>query len=174
MHFFLTGARQAGKSTAIAKALAGTGIVPGGFVTVFARDAEPRTLLLLPPDAPRTFDACRVVARFADGRMRADADRFDSLGTECLRNAERAPLILMDECGFLESDALRFRRAVLSALDGEVPVLGVVREGAGGWTERIRAHPKVMLRTLTPENRDEIADSVLQWLKREVLHENDG
>ena len=35
----------------------------------------------------------------------------------------------MDELGFLEADAVEFRRAVLDTLDGERPVLGVIRKG---------------------------------------------
>ena len=61
-------------------------------------------------------------------------------------------LILMDELGFLEADAPRFRASVLSVLTGPKPVLGVVRQGLGAW----RDAPLGEIWTVSESNRDAV------------------
>ena len=78
--------------------------------------------------------------------------RFDALGTACLTGTPT--LWVMDECGRLERDALAFQQAILEKLEGDTPVLGVVREGFPGWTKTIADHPNVELITVTEDNRD--------------------
>lgn len=57
----------------------------------------------------------------------------------------------------MERDAFVFQQAAMEALDGNVPILGVVKKIIGpGWTDQIRKHPKVQLFTVTEENRDEL------------------
>jgi nucleoside-triphosphatase len=74
----------------------------------------------------------------------------------------------MDECGGLEREARAFQNEVLDALEGDIPVLGVVKAGLTGWTDEIRGHPKVRLLTVDRSNRDMmpllIADSIRQML----------
>ncbi len=79
------------------------------------------------------------------------------MGADLLRRARQEDrLILMDECGYLERGALLFQDEVIRCLDSDTPVLGVVRLREGGWTERIRNHPRVKLLTVTEENRDNL------------------
>ena len=49
-----------------------------------------------------------------------------------------------------------FRARVLELLDGDTPILGVMRQGAMGWLEDIRNHPKVQLITVTEQNRNDL------------------
>ena len=62
----------------------------------------------------------------------------------------------MDECGFLERDALQFQREILSALDGGTPILGVIKLANIAWTKQIRNHPNVKIITVDRENRDDL------------------
>ncbi|BDF71697.1 hypothetical protein CE91St41_10760 [Oscillospiraceae bacterium] len=164
-HVFLTGAVQMGKSTVVDRVLARTALVPGGFCTAFGPDrASPERLLYLYPAAgPCRPEEGRVVARFTAGVPRPMPERFDRLGCAALE-APGAQVLVMDECGRLEREALAFRAAVLALLDGDVPVLGVVREGLPGWTAAIAAHPAVRLVTVTKENRDSLPERLSLWL----------
>ena len=65
------------------------------------------------------------------------------------------------------TDALAFQRAVLEKLEGDTPVLGVVREGFPGWTKAIVTHPNVELITVTEDKRDALPALLLARLRAE-------
>ena len=66
-------------------------------------------------------------------------------------------VILMDELGFLEQDAAGFRRQVLRCLDGNSPVLAVIKHKTHiPFLQEIRTHPRVQLYQVTAENRDDL------------------
>lgn len=156
-HVFLTGALQVGKSTALRRALAMLPGQAGGFQTYFTtpREQPDRVLYMADICMAQTADDAQAIVRFGPGRPLVDVDKFDRLGVACLAKArQNADIIVMDECGRLERDALGFQQAVLDALDGATPVLGVVRHDAGGWTEAIRSHPQVQVIEVTEMNRD--------------------
>ena len=98
--------------------------------------------------------------------------RFDALGASFLRAAQAHPegLILMDECGRFEREAYAFQREIARCLDGDIPVLGVVRQGVLGWTELIRSHPRVTLLTVTAENRDAMPHTIAALSAKGASH----
>lgn len=157
-HIFLTGQIQNGKSTAIQKTLRLLNRRHGGFRTYFSADRDDPNRCLYIGDAaqPYMYDEGRVVARFSPASPpRILSERFDTLGVQYIEEAiQNTRLILMDECGNLENRATRFQRAVLNALDGNIPVLGVVKLSATGWVDEIRRHPDVVLITVDERNRD--------------------
>ena len=167
-HIFLTGAVQCGKSTVVTRVLEAWNGGVGGFRTGFGPDrACPERLLYLWSAAePPRYDQAHAVVRFFDGcAPEAIPGRFDALGTACLAGAPA--LWVMDECGRLERDALAFQRAVLEKLEGDTPVLGVVREGFPGWTKAIVTHPNVELITVTEDKRDALPALLLARLRAE-------
>ena len=157
MTIFLTGDRGVGKSTALRRALKGCGMGIGVFMTDFGdtRYEENKTLWLLPWGQTPDFSRGEVCAVLGPGGRQVFPEVFDRLGAELLRRAEEDPacgLILMDELGFLEAEAGAFRAAVLDALTGPKPVLGVVRQGLGVWG----GAPLGEVWTVTEENRDAV------------------
>ncbi|MDL2317796.1 nucleoside-triphosphatase [Eubacteriales bacterium OttesenSCG-928-A19] len=170
MHIFLTGPLQSGKSTLI-RHVQSECPGAGGFYTYFPPENRwnpDKKLYLCKPDENFPIDEGRVVVTFHAGCPTVRTERFDALGAQFLSASHRqgCPLILMDECGRLEQDALRFQKEVLDTLDGDIPVLGVVRHDAGGWTDRVRAHPKVRVLTVSLENRDSLRAYLLKWVRR--------
>jgi nucleoside-triphosphatase len=158
LKIFLTGEIQVGKSTIIAKTLDLLQIKPGGFRTYFGPDRKsPDRLLYMNSAAvPPIYHSENAVARFAQGRQpQALPEKFDSLGGELIRSARKnSKLIVMDELGSLEQIARVFQKEVLNSLNGNIPVLGVLKLNSRGWTEKIRKHPQVELFYVTEENRD--------------------
>ncbi len=157
MKIFLTGGRGVGKSTALRRALAGCGLRIGGFMTDFGktRYEENKSLWLLPWSETPDFSAGVLCARMGPGGRQVFPEAFDGAGSELLRAAAGDPacdLILMDELGFLEADAPRFRASVLSVLTGPKPVLGVVRQGLCAW----RDAPLGEIWTVSESNRDAV------------------
>lgn len=159
-HIFLTGDIQIGKSTVIQKALSMMPIEYGGFHTCFGGDrhSPERCLYIGRAGSPFFFDEAHVVAQLSNiAPPKVFPERFDNFGEQYIREAaERSSLMIMDECGNLENHALRFQHAVLDALDGKIPVLGVVKLSATGWVDKIRSHPQVEIITVDKQNRDDL------------------
>ena len=156
---FLTGARGVGKSTCIDRVLGGIACPVGGFRTRFASDN--RSLLLLSDVSDR--DA-RIAAHFTGEGKIPVPETFNGYGVSLLSSIPAPGLLLMDELGFLERDALAFRCAVLDALDADTPVLGVIRQGALGWLDALRRHERVEVVTVTEENRDTLPGEIRKRL----------
>lgn len=150
MNVFLTGALQSGKSTAIGRYLAQRGVAPGGFRTRWDRRAG-RLDLFLPGGSPPLTAAVMT----PHGPLPRPA-AFDA-AARALSAAPPAPLLLMDELGYLEACSPLFQSTVFRLLDGPAPVLGVLRpHPRSPFWDPISRRPDVRLVALTPDNREEI------------------
>ena len=175
MHVFLTGEIRVGKSTLIRRWLeAHPGLRLGGFRTVWrkAKGAEDNSFHIIPAgrEVPLT-EANRTGLRrgvFPDREAADFPEVFDTLGVELLSNAEDCDLLIMDEIGVSEERAKLFQQAVLRCLDGDVPVLGVVKDKPGTLTDAVRRHPKTALLTVTPDDREEVMGRLIALLEREA------
>lgn len=172
MKIFLTGEIQVGKSTIIAKTLKLLQITPGGFRTYFGLDrGSPDRLLYMNSAAELPiYKKKNAVVKFAKGKPPLVlTEKFDVFGGELIRQARaNSKLILMDECGNFERDALAFQKEILDSLDSNIPVLGVIKLDSHGWTDKIRIHPKVKLLTITKENRDALPQILAAQLAHTV------
>lgn len=146
-HLFLTGEKGVGKSTLIDHLLAGC--TPCGFRTCRVEGvlSRPSVHLLTVPDTTPTADNLL----FYCGAY--SPERFDTLGVAALENRS-GDVLLMDELGPAESGAEKFTAAVLAALDGELPILGVLQQADTPFLRAVARHPRVRLVTVTPQNRD--------------------
>ena len=141
-HIFLTGEKGVGKSTLINALLWGKEKI-GGFRTVKSGGA---VYLLCPGEkicAENRLFCCNTDA---------DPERFNALGCSALSGDFAC--IVMDELGPHEENAAAFQSAVFRALDGEIPVIGVLQKADSAFLRRVAAHPKVRLIEITGENRD--------------------
>lgn len=152
-HLFLTGEKHIGKSTIINKLLADSHLMLGGFRTV-RTDSVLRDRfsvhMLRPGECPTKENLL-----FVCGVPSADTvARFDTLCCAALAQSSGAELLLMDELGPNEAKALHFQQAVLSALDGDIPILGVLQRADSPFLKQIAAHEAVTVVEVTLENRD--------------------
>lgn len=155
------------KSRAIRRVAEALGRPCYGFRTQFlTRERGASSLYMAAPQAGGVFDEAHMVGELRDGKMRGLTERFDTLGAELLRQTRTHPegLILMDECGHLEKNALAFQREILSCLEGPIPVLGVLRKDQT-WHQFIKAHPRVRVLTMTEENRTALDEEILRLLR---------
>jgi nucleoside-triphosphatase len=159
-HVFLPGEIQIGKSTALRHFLERSAADADGFLTFFdARHGDERTLFLGALDCGRVVEK-RAIARMTTRGAQVFTDVFEGFGADVLARAGRRGLIVMDELGNLEEGAERFRREVFALLDGDKPVVGVVKKRASPFLDAVRAHPNIILLTVTKENREEIPDAL--------------
>ena len=152
-HLFLTGEIQVGKSTLLRRFLAEKKQRIAGFRTVWS-DGERRTLHLLPCDGGVGCEEPGVAAPLS-GNLVPRPVFFARRGAVLL--GQPWDLLMMDELGFLESTAPAFRSAVLAALDGSIPVVGVIQPRHTEFLDAVRAHEGVHIVTVTVENRDTLS-----------------
>lgn len=174
-HFFLTGEVGIGKSTVLNKTLSKLQVGYGGFKTYFGADrASPDKKLYIGEAArPPECSELNTAAHFSSGKpVKPVLDAFNVLGAGFIKRArEHAQVIVMDECGGIEKDAEAFKKEILDTLDGDKPVLGVLKLRAGGWTEKIKNHPKVNIITVNEANRDGLPE-LLHGLLVKILAVN--
>ena len=169
MHIFLQGPKRVGKSTVIRKALdilmADAPLRLGGFFTWNGGKGDPHVYMRPARDGGR--DEKYRIASYdpSVGRVSADTAAFETEGVRILGARPGAGLIMMDELGFLESDAPAFIQAVLDVLGEDIPVLGVLRLGDVAWHKEIKRNPLVTLYDVDERNRDDLPRKLALALK---------
>lgn len=155
-HLFLTGPKGVGKSTLIHGLLTEERGPLGGFFTVKHEGG----VYLLPAAQERTFTPENLLFRCGHG---GDPARFDDLGCAALADTVGCRLLVMDELGPHEAEARQFQAAVFRALDGGIPILGVLQQADSEFLQRIAHHPRVTVLTVSVENRDALAAELRRW-----------
>lgn len=172
MHIFLTGEIQIGKTTIIEKTIALLNVDYGGFKTYFGpdRNLPNRLLYMNSVTEPKNYSEEYGIVRFSeDSKPQVIGNRFDTFGVGLINQAiVNKELIIMDECGRLEKDSLEFQNRVLTALEGDIPILGVIKLDSNGWVDQIRNHLSVKLITVTKENRDELPKILQEKLTKYI------
>lgn len=160
MHIFLTGEIQIGKTSIIKKTLELLDKDYGGFKTYFGpdRNLSNRLLYMNSASEPNIYEDEYGIVRFSvDSNPQVINNGFDTFGAELIKKAmNNKKLIIMDECGKLEKDSPKFQNQVLTALEGNIPILGVIKLDSSGWVDQIRNHQKVELIWVTKENRNSL------------------
>ena len=165
-HVVLTGEIGAGKSTALQAVLGRLGVCAQGLETYCpqARGVLPKELYMRPFGSD---ERGRLIAILPDGDKRGVTPLFDTYGAALLRAAKEsdAALIVIDECGRLEREALSYHTALRECLDGEKPMLIVLRKLKAEWADFIRRHPAAALLEVTEENRADMPQAALDVLR---------
>ncbi len=159
MHIFLTGEIQCGKSTLIRRVAA---LLPQkkieGCLTFSLLRQDGLSSVHIGPwggALPLAEDPASMVGlRFGKGRYQAYPAVFEQRGVAILKSLGQGELIILDELGGMENEAPLFRQAVLSLLDGPVPVLGVIKPRSLPLPDAVRAHPRVEVLPVDVHNRE--------------------
>lgn len=171
-HLLICGDVGVGKSTLIRRLLAHSRRPPYGFITkripitgedgLFPVYIHPASQ----SESARTYGPENKVGACDRAHSVRYPGVFEHLGVKLLQ-APPEGLLLMDELGFLESQAEAFCAGVLQALDGDIPVLAAVKSRDSAFLRQVRAHPRGMLYMITAENRDalyfQLLPQILRW-----------
>ena len=148
-HIALLGEKGAGKSTLISRFAKGN---VGGFRTyLLSEERGIRTFAM----APYGSEERGEIIGESDGKHRKGfPEVFDTYGVSLLDPAGK-DLLVMDEIGVMEEGTEAFRRAVLSCLDGDVPVLLALKDRPDSPLIRsVLEHENVAVYEVTEDNRE--------------------
>ena len=169
-HILIVGDVQVGKSTLIRRLLEHCTLPVAGYYTrASERDANGvRHFYIHPAGADDVQQGPENCIGSADGKTKESRPEvFDRLGTQYLETSPGS-VIVMDEIGTMEENALRFRDKVLTCLDGDIPVIAAVKSKAGSsFLERVKHLPNTRLYWITEQNREmlyeELLPTILRW-----------
>ena len=88
---------------------------------------------------------------------------FDTLGAAYINEARPSGIIVMDELGFMERDALLFQKAVLDALNGDIQVIAAVKARRDvEFLNRVRNSEKADVYDITESNREALYNKLVK------------
>ncbi|MCR5795130.1 MAG: hypothetical protein K6G61_07290, partial [Solobacterium sp.] len=172
-HIVLQGKSGAGKSTLIRKLVKEMHCTAGGYLTraVLNRETGYREIFLYPASYIYDTDdqdmAARVNGKLCgitmNGVKEVYPEVFDTYGTQLIHAASKKELVIMDEIGFMEEKAGQFKKAVLSAFDGKIPVLAAIKSKdiSTPFLEAVRSHENVQLVGVDETNRDGVFEQLV-------------
>ena len=168
-HLLITGARDAKCGALLAEVIETLGLTAGGgFRTIMdgpdAGGSEP--VYLYGMDEPQTRDLKHLAGRCKDFQATGYPEVFDAFVPKLAVLPPKGTIILLDQLGLMENQARSFQKAVLDLLDGDIPVLAAVRLLDTPFLNAVRAHPNALCLRLTAENREEIYQEALAFLRR--------
>jgi len=169
----LTGRPGIGKTTVIKKVVSLLGTGAGGFYTREMRSGGSRTgFEIVTLDGQRAYLASKVPEiTFAHpvpfGSYRVNLDGIDSVAVPALLEAlDQGKVIVVDEIGPMEIRSRRFCETILRVLDSNVPVVGTVVKRPNDFADRVKAHRRVTVTSVTLENRDTLPSAIISALAR--------
>jgi len=103
---------------------------------------------------------CRV------GKYRVNIRDLEEIGVKSILDAlEENKLVVIDEIGKQEMCSSKFKKTVVSALNGKNKVLGTIKLTYDPFTDKIKKREDTKIFYLTKENRKEIKDQIIKFLK---------
>ncbi len=163
-HILICGDVGAGKSTLIRRLVAQSSRPICGFVTKREpadESGESPTYIHPANTSERFLTPLNLIGSCNKGRCSFCHPKvFDTYGAELLA-AKPDSIILMDELGFMENDAMIFRDAVIKALDGDIPVIAAVKSTQTPFLDELRGHENAQVCYITHKNRDATFEKLL-------------
>ena len=167
-NYVISGARHVGKTTMAKKIIANTSKNVYGFMTFKSPEEQESRLYPVyigPATAEPKFSEENLVGMCGGKQHYCNIDVFDNLGVELLTTTDPNGLIIMDELGFLESDAKLFQAKVFECLAGEIPTIAFIKKRMQiEFMQKLRDFPGIEYVELSEENRDEIYEKIMKDL----------
>jgi len=168
MHILIAGEIGIGKSTIINKLLQRVQQPVFGFCTEKTDgDASGNTrVYIYPASGEKAYSDENTVGICTPEGAKVNIDVFNNLGVFLLTNIPIGSIVLMDELGFMESNASAFCHAVIRILDGPYFVLAAVKVKNTYFLEKVRSHQDALVYGITAGNRDTLYEQILLDLTR--------
>lgn len=161
-HILICGDRGIGKSTLIQKLLKINTLPVYGYLTkrLAADETGFHPIYIHPAGSEeRVFTDENRIGTCDSKVHNVSIEAFNTLGAQYIKQARPGGIIVMDELGFMETQADLFVEAVFEALDGEIPVIAAVKSRYDvPFLNKVRAHANGKVYHIDESNRDVLYD----------------
>jgi nucleoside-triphosphatase len=164
----LTGRPGSGKTTLIRRVLARLAGPAGGFYTQEIREAGRRMgFEIITLDGGRGILAhVDISSKHRISKYGVDLSALETFALPAMLAAvEHNKLVVIDEIGPMELLSPEFRQVVLDILGSSASVLGSIVWRSTPFTDQIKSRPDVTLLEVTPENREELFEVILELVE---------
>lgn len=173
-NIFLTGEIQIGKSTAISKFLkkhlSAADVLAGFKTKPFYEEGLLKGYYIENQIEPIKIDIYEniVGVNQASGlgkSCKGITETFETAGVQILEESLKITnsIIIMDELGFFEREAVNFQKKVHKTLDSPHRVIGVLKARRNEFLDSIEAREDVVVIEVTLENRDSIVEKIQKY-----------
>lgn len=165
---FFTGEKGIGKSTLLKKIIKNIDCSIGGFIQEKELTEEIKIFKVI---SLYNLDDNYIMGRYdiKKGKMHIDMDIFNVISNDVLlKSLYNRDLIVLDELGFMEENALLFKDAIFKILNSDKPVIGVLKECDGDFVQKIAKREDVQVIRIDENNRNFMEGKILR-----ILQEND-
>lgn len=164
-NLFLTGPRGIGKTTLLKKIIERLDCSIGGFMTKPVVTPQGRSF-----DMTSLFDGSsgNLILTFDNSSLirKGITKTFETSGVDIIiKSLGERDVIVMDELGFLESEAKHFQNAVIKALNSSKAVIGILKQMDVEFLNAIKNRSDTVVLDVTMENRDNMEGELLDILE---------
>lgn len=166
--YLLTGMPGTGKTSLIKEITAEMGGRAGGFYTEEVRAGGVRQGFRIVTLGGQTAGLAHVSTRSPHrvSKYGVDIEGLERVGVTALqRAAEEADIIVIDEIGKMELLSKKFKTTVLEIIESGKKSLGTIMLKSDPWADMIKKKPQVQIITLNRNNRQEVRDKIMGWIK---------
>lgn len=172
MHTLIVGARKSGKSTLIRKVLKELGVSVCGFETKkeqkLADSVYGDPIYIYEPGTLHRQTEENKIGYCKKQHSNPDKSAFDRFSEKFRQFPDGKDMILMDEIGFMETCSEDFCRGILSALDGDTPVIAAVKDKDTPFLNQIRSYKNCKCFYITQDNRDQLTEEVTEFVRQQL------
>lgn len=172
MHALIVGPRNVGKSTLIRRVLEELNMPLFGFESKKEIHLEdPVTgspVYIYEAGKAHMQMEENLVGYCLHHRMAPEISGFDRFAPKLAPPVPQGHIVEMDEVGFMEAKSEAFCSSVLKLLDGDAPVIAAVKDKNIPFLETVRSHPNCRCFYITAENREDLYQEVLTFMKEQV------
>ncbi|EJE7233471.1 MAG: nucleoside-triphosphatase [Clostridium sp.] len=163
-NLFLTAPSGTGKSTIIEKILCRLNVSIGGFQV--KRYLNKKREMCFDMISLMDKKSNNIIGECMENKKTLpNLYTFENKGVEILNTSlTNSDLIILDEIGFLEEKAEKFKSSVRNILNSDKVVLGVLKEFDSPFLNEIRSRKDITLLNVTLKNRDYITNHILNIL----------
>ncbi|MGL6197375.1 MAG: nucleoside-triphosphatase [Lachnospiraceae bacterium] len=169
MHTLIVGARGVGKSTLIRRVLEKIDRPVFGFETRkeehLADEKQGSPIYIYEAGKPHILTDENLVGYSRNKQPETNKKSFDRFTQKLLAQKAKSGMIVMDELGFMESASEIFCAAVMSLLDGDVPVIAAVKDMDTPFLKAVRSHPNCQCFYINLGNREALCSELVDFLE---------
>jgi nucleoside-triphosphatase len=163
-NFLLTGLPGVGKTTLLIEIIKKLNLEADGFFTSEIRKGKERIgFEIVSLNGKRGILAHKdFKSKFKVSKYGVNIKELDRIGTEAILKAiKENKVCIIDEIGGMEMKSEKFKRAVETALNSSIPILGTITLKSNPFCDKIKQRKDTKVFYLTRENREKVKKEIL-------------